>query len=62
MIRLALQAIGFFRLIMYPDAELIAVPHIQTVDEQAQQEIDAGLAGEEEKVDIVSGNTKVRAD
>ena len=62
MIRLALQATGFIRMIMYPDAELIAVPHIQTVDEQAQQEIDAGLAGEEEKVDIVSGNTRVRAD
>ena len=62
MIRLALQATGFLRMIMYPDAELIAVPHIQTVDEQAQHEIDTGLAGEEEKVDIVSGNTRVRAD
>jgi hypothetical protein len=49
-------------MIMYPDAELIAVPRIETVDEQAQHEIDTGLAGEEEKVDIVSGNTRVRAD
>ena len=29
-------------------------PIIETVDQQAQHEIDAGLAGEEEKVDIVS--------
>ena len=58
MIRLALQSIGFFRLILDPDAKQIAVPHIETVAEQAQHEIDAGLAGEEEKVDIVGRNEK----
>jgi hypothetical protein len=39
---------------MNPDATPIGVPVIETVDELAQKEIDAGLAGEEEKVDIVS--------
>ena len=34
------------------------VPMIETVDEQAQHEIDAGLAGEEEKVDIVGRGAK----
>ena len=31
---------------------------IETVDEQAQHEIDAGLAGEEQKVDIVGRGAK----
>jgi C4-dicarboxylate transporter DctQ subunit len=53
-IRLLIQLAGFGRLFMHPDAEPIGVPVIETVDEQAQHEIDAGLAGEEEKVDIVS--------
>jgi len=56
--RLALQAIGFARLIKNPDAVQIAVPHIESVDEQAQHEIDAGLAGEEEKVDILGSDKK----
>lgn len=62
MIRLMLQTAGFFRLIMYPDAVPLAVPHVETVDEQAQHEIDAGLAGEDEKVDIVGRNAKAEAD
>ena len=53
-IRLIIQFFGFTRLFLHPDAEPIGVPVIETVDEQAQKEIDAGLAGEEEKVDIVS--------
>ena len=54
LIRFVLQLIGFLRLVLYPNAEHeIAIPHIESVDEQAQHEIDAGLAGEEEKVDIV---------
>jgi C4-dicarboxylate transporter DctQ subunit len=53
-IRLLIQLAGFTRLFLNPDAEPIAVPLIESVDEQAQHEIDAGLAGEEEKVDIVS--------
>ena len=47
---------------MYPNALEIGVPHIETVDEQAQHEIDAGLAGEDEKVDIVGRNDKAEAD
>jgi C4-dicarboxylate transporter DctQ subunit len=54
LIRLFIQLIGFIRLFLYPDAELIGVPHIETVDEQAQAEIDAGLAGEAEKVDLLN--------
>lgn len=52
--RLLIQLIGFIRLFMHPDAEPIGVPKIETVDEQAQHEIDAGLAGEEEKVDLLA--------
>lgn len=62
MIRLILQAVGFYRLIRNPEAEQIAVPHIETVDEQAQKEIDAGLAGEEEKVDILRRDARSEAD
>jgi TRAP-type mannitol/chloroaromatic compound transport system permease small subunit len=53
LIRLFIQLIGFIRLFLYPDAEMIGVPKIETVDDQAQAEIDAGLAGEEEKVDLI---------
>lgn len=60
--RLALQGIGFFRLIKDPNAAQIAVPHIETVDEQAQHEIDAGLAGEKEKVDLLHTDTKAGSD
>ena len=52
-IRLFIQLFGFIRLFLHPDAEPIGVPKIETVDEQAQHEIDAGLAGEEEKVDLL---------
>ncbi len=62
MVRLVLQAVGFYRLILDPEAKQIAVPHIETVDEQAQHEIDAGLAGEEEKVDLLGRDTKAEAD
>ena len=57
-LRLLVQLCGFLRLVRYPDAEPIGVPMIETVDEQAQHEIDAGLAGEEEKVDIVGRGAK----
>lgn len=52
-IRLLIQLAGFTRLAVHPEAEPIGVPIIETVDEQAQHEIDAGLAGEAEKVNIV---------
>jgi C4-dicarboxylate transporter DctQ subunit len=53
-IRLIIQFFGFTRLFLHPDAQPIGVPVIETVVEQAQKEIDTGLAGENEKVDIVS--------
>lgn len=48
--RLFIQLIGFVRLFMNPEAELIGVPKMETVEDMAQAEIDAGLAGEEERV------------
>lgn len=53
LVRLFIQLVGFIRLFMSPDAVPIGIPQIETVDEQAQHEIDAGLAGEEEKVDLL---------
>ena len=52
-IRLIIQLFGFVRLFLDPEAEPIGVPMIESVDEQAQHEIDAGLAGEEDKVDLL---------
>lgn len=52
LVRLVIQLSGFIRLLMDPDAEPIGVPQLETVDDQAQAEIDAGLAGEAEKVDL----------
>jgi hypothetical protein len=46
---------------MSPDAVPIGIPLIETVDEQAQHEIDAGLAGEEEKVDLLHRNKSEEA-
>jgi TRAP-type mannitol/chloroaromatic compound transport system permease small subunit len=54
LVRLFIQLAGFLRLCAHPDAAPIAIPLIETVDEQAQHEIDAGLAGEEEKV-VITG-------
>jgi len=54
LVRLFIQLIGFVRLFMYPNEELVGVPRMETVDDLAQAEIDAGLAGEGEKVDIVN--------
>ena len=54
--RLLVQLVGFIRLYLYPDVQPVGVPHIETVDEQAQHEIDAGLAGEQEKVDLLKGD------
>ena len=50
--RLVIQLVGFVRLAIAPDAVEVGVPHIESVDEQVRHEIDAGLAGEEEKVDL----------
>ncbi len=53
MVRFGIQLTGYIRMFLHPDAVPIAIPIIETVDEVAQHEIDAGLAGEEEKVVIV---------
>ena len=53
-VRLFIQLAGFLRLFMHPNEQLIGVPRMETVDDMAQAEIDAGLAGEAEKVDIVN--------
>ena len=52
-LRLLVQLCGFLRLVVHPNAEPIGVPLVETVDQQAQKEIDAGLAGEKEKVNIL---------
>ena len=54
LIRMFINAVGFARLIKYPTATPLYVPLLETVEEAAQAEIDAGLAGEDEKVDVAS--------
>ena len=49
-IRLVIQLFGFIRLFLHPNEEPVGVPKLETVDDQAQAEIDAGLAGEKENV------------
>lgn len=49
-VRLLIQLWGFLRLFANPELEPIGVPQMETVEDMAQAEIDAGLAGEEEKV------------
>ena len=39
-LRLLLQLVAFFRLVLRPDAEPVAVPTIQTIEEIAQHDID----------------------
>ena len=46
LVRLVIQLVGFLRLAARPDAEPVGIPLIETVDEQAQHEIETGLAGE----------------
>ena len=46
LVRLFIQLLGFLRLSAHPDAEPVGIPLIETVDEQAQHEIETGLAGE----------------
>lgn len=52
--RLAIQLVGFLRLVARPDAVPIGIPQIESVDEVAQKEIDVGLSGEQEKVVIAA--------
>ena len=46
LVRLVIQLLGFLRLAVRPEAEPVGIPLIETVDEQAQHEIETGLAGE----------------
>ena len=52
-VRLAIQSIDYLRLVRHPDAAPIAVPVIETIEVQAQNEIEEALgreaAGREEK-------------
>ena len=52
LVRLFIQLLGFLRLSADPDAEPVGIPRIETVDEQAQHEIETGLAGEGEVPDM----------
>ena len=52
LVRLFIQVLGFLRLSADPDAEPVGIPLIETVDEQAQHEIDTGLAGESDVPDL----------
>ena len=58
LVRLCIQLVGFVRLFLNPDAREIGVPRIESVDEQAQHEIDAGLAAEEDRPDLIHGRDK----
>ena len=51
LVRLFIQLLGFLRLAADPDAEPVGIPLIETVDEQAQHEIETGLAGESDVPD-----------
>lgn len=55
LVRLVIQLAGFLRLAGRPDAAPIGIPLIETVDEQAQHEIDTGLAGEADREEAGSG-------
>lgn len=52
LVRLFIQLLGFLRLSAEPDAEPVGIPLIETVDEQAQHEIETGLAGEGDLPDL----------
>ena len=55
LVRLFIQLLGFLRLSADPDAEPVGIPRIETVDEQAQHEIETGLAGETDDADPQAG-------
>ena len=58
LVRLFIQLLGFLRLSAHPDAEPVGIPRIETVDEQAQHEIETGLAGEEADDPVSSGRDR----
>ena len=55
LVRLVIQLAGFLRLSGRPNAEPVGIPLIETVDEQAQHEIETGLAGEADAPDVAAG-------
>lgn len=55
LVRLFIQLLGFLRLSAHPDAEPVGIPLIESVDEQAQHEIETGLAGESDVPDVTGG-------
>jgi C4-dicarboxylate transporter DctQ subunit len=48
-VRMVLQIADYLRLVRYPDAEPIAVPVIETIEAQAQIEIEEALGKEEKR-------------
>jgi len=48
-VRLVLQILDYMRLVRHPDAEPIAVPVIETIEVQAQHEIEEALGREEKR-------------
>ena len=56
LVRLFIQLLGFLRLSAHPDAEPVGIPLIETVDEQAQHEIETGLVGEAEEAAPAAGH------
>ena len=60
-VRLLIQLSGFIRLFIDPEAEPIGIPKIESVDEQAQHEINTGLVAEEKRVDVLSGQNSKRS-
>ena len=55
LVRLFIQLLGFLRLSAHPEAEPVGIPLIETVDEQAQHEIETGLAGKMDEADPPGG-------
>jgi C4-dicarboxylate transporter DctQ subunit len=48
-VRMALQIADYARLVRYPDAQPVAVPVIETIEVQAQNEIEEALGREEKR-------------
>jgi TRAP-type C4-dicarboxylate transport system permease small subunit len=48
-VRMVLQVCDYIRLVRHPDAEPIAVPRIETIEAQAQNEIEEALGREEKR-------------
>jgi C4-dicarboxylate transporter, DctQ subunit len=48
-LRLALQLLGYLRLVGQPDAQPVAVPHIESIEEIARREIEEALVDEDKR-------------